>query len=320
MIKLLLLQTLALVVLLCRTTTIDAFTLITFDVDGTLVAGSGKKADTSAHSRAFGVAVGRLLSENGKPTLPVAEALPRRDYHGSTDGLILLRLAEATGLMPEDGVSEEGLQELFQAMYEYIGTLEDEEVAEGISPLPGVMNTLSILSTMKDQIACGLVTGNVEGIARRKMRAVGIWDAGAFAPASAKQRQREWEGTEDVAFLGGFGSDYCSRNIKDAARNHLDRGEQIAIAVRRCRSLFPDKELTRVVHVGDAPADILAAKSLCNAGNSICVGCVGVATGSYSASELKELAGEPIPGVWEPVILEEGLACEPALFLNACGL
>jgi hypothetical protein len=40
----------------------DAFTLITFDVDGTLVKGSGQAADTSAHSRAFSHAVGAVLS------------------------------------------------------------------------------------------------------------------------------------------------------------------------------------------------------------------------------------------------------------------
>ena len=39
--------------------------------------------------------------------------------------------------------------------------------------------------------------------------------------------------------------------------------------------------LTRVVHVGDAPADVLAAKHCADAkqfGDSITVGCVGVAT------------------------------------------
>jgi hypothetical protein len=153
-----------------------AFTLITFDVDGTLVAGSGKKADNSVHSHAFSVAVGTVLSTSPKPVVvpPVAQVLPRRDYHGSTDGLILLRLARATKLLPTDGVSPSKLNELFDSRYDYIGTLDDFEIADGISPLPGVMETLSVSATMKDQVACGLVTGNVEGIARRKMKAVGI--------------------------------------------------------------------------------------------------------------------------------------------------
>jgi phosphoglycolate phosphatase-like HAD superfamily hydrolase len=235
-------------------------------------------------------------------------------------------LARATKLLPAEGVSSSKLNELFDAMYDYIGTLDDTEIADGISPLPGVMDTLSVLATMKEQVVCGLVTGNVEGIARRKMKAVGIWDTGALAPASAEQLETgKWKGSEDFSFVGGFGSDYCSRDIDDESRNYLDRGEQIAIAVNRCRSSYPDKDLKRVVHVGDAPADILAAKSLSQryvdeSKVGMCVGCVGVATGSYSADELRELAGVAIPGVWEPVILEDGLGCDSAQFLEACGL
>jgi hypothetical protein len=79
--------------------------------------------------------------------------------------------------------------------------------------------------------------------------------------------------------------------------------------------------------VGDAPADVLAAKSfseqLRNTENqddniTLCVGMVAVATGSYSAEELRELAGTPIPGTWEPVVLERGMS-DPD-FLKACGL
>ena len=53
-------------------------------------------------------------------------------------------------------------------------------------------------------------------------------------------------------------------------------------------------------------------------GDDVVVGCVGVATGSYSAAELRELAGAPRPGRWEPVILEDGMA-DPE-FLAACGV
>jgi hypothetical protein len=72
--------------------------------------------------------------------------------------------------------------------------------------------------------------------------------------------------------------------------------------------------------VGDAPADVLAAKwfSGANTDDSICVGMVAVATGSYSADELRELTGDSIPGKWEPIVLEKGMA-DPE-FLSACGL
>jgi hypothetical protein len=81
--------------------------------------------------------------------------------------------------------------------------------------------------------------------------------------------------------------------------------------------------LKRVVHVGDAPSDVLAAKWFSEEQtkqneDQLCVGMVAVATGSYSAEELRELAGETIPGVWEPVVLEKGMG-DPK-FLEACGL
>ncbi|KAL3933017.1 MAG: hypothetical protein SGBAC_010579 [Bacillariaceae sp.] len=305
-----------LLVLLVRT---NAFTLITFDVDGTLVKGSGQAAAEGAHAKAFSHAVGSILGD-GKPVTPVAESLPVHLYHGSTDGLILLRLAKAT-LGIDTDVSYPKLEEMFQCMFDYMASCSDEEIANHIAPLPGVLDQLKQLSGMNDEVMSGLVTGNVEGIARLKMRAVGVWDTQALSPPSAMQKS--WHGTEDISFLGGFGSDFCSGNIKDIARNHLDRGEQIAIATKRCQGLLQDepaKQLERVVHVGDAPADVLAAKAFSETlkGDKLCVGMVAVATGSYSAEELKELAGESIPGKWEPVVLEDGM--NDPNFFTACGV
>jgi phosphoglycolate phosphatase-like HAD superfamily hydrolase len=309
-----------------------SFTLLTFDVDGTLVKGSGRAASESAHARAFSHAVSTILN-NQQSITPVAQALPRKLYHGSTDGLILLRLANATlGIHPRESLDL--LDDMFDCMYQFMSDLEDEEVAAHITPLPGVMHHLTELSKMKEQVMCGLVTGNVEGIARKKMKAVGIWDTNVLSPPCSTQKR--WEGLDEFAFLGGFGSDYCSGNIDDIDRNYLDRGEQIAIAANRCKNLLPDNGsgLKRVVHIGDAPADVLAAKWFSQAQmavddddneakghgttSRICVGLVAVATGSYSADELRELAGDPIPGRWEPVILEDGMN-DPA-FLEACGI
>ena len=305
----------------------DRLRRLHFDVDGTLVKGSGKQAEASAHAQAFSYAVGTKLGSGNKPVRPVAEALAPHEYHGSTDGLILLRLARAE-LGVED-VSEEQLEDLMDTMYDFIAALPDEEVAKGIQPLPGVLDHLERLAELQKKegdssnVACGLVTGNVEGIARRKMRAVGVYQTGALAPPAAEQLQKSWRGAEQIGFMGGFGSCFCSRNINDFARNHLDRGEQIAIAARRCQStLKNDKVLSRVVHVGDAPADVLAAKafahSLTDNQDDMCVGMVAVATGSYGAEELQKAAGEPRPGRWEPVILEDGMADK--FFLEACGL
>jgi len=254
--------------------------------------------------------------------MPVAQALPTNKFQGSTDGLILLRLARAT-LNIEPSESFPKLDEMMDVMYRYISNLKDEDIASGISVLPGVIDVLSVLATRhQDSVACGLVTGNVEGIARRKMQAVGIIATDALsAPSKEQLERRSWPGADHLGFLGGFGSDYCSGNIDADDRNHLDRAEQIAIAVRRCQSTMKDEgdSLHRVVHVGDAPADVLAAKHYSSvAPDGICVGMVGVATGSYSAGQLEELAGQPCSGRWEPIILEKGMA-DPK-FLSACGI
>lgn len=293
-----------------------AFTLITFDVDGTLVKGSGQAAAESAHAKAFAHAVSDILGD-GTPITPVAEALPRKLYHGSTDGLILLRLARATlGVEPEESAKK--LDDMFESMYSYINGMENEEIADHITPLPGAIDNLKALTGMKDKVLCGLVTGNVEGVARKKMDAVGIFEIKALSPPCKSQKL--WPGSEHLGFLGGFGSDYCSGDIDNIDRNHLDRGEQIAIATKRGKTILGNTALTRVVHVGDAPADVLAAKwySNMNKDDNLCVGMVAVATGSYSADDLRQLAGEPVPGKWEPVILDDGMA-DPS-FLNACGI
>jgi hypothetical protein len=78
-----LLQVLICVVFLCTLPTmninVNAFTLITFDVDGTLVKGSGGGSDVSAHARAFSHAVGTVLGD-GTPTIPVAHAIRRHKF------------------------------------------------------------------------------------------------------------------------------------------------------------------------------------------------------------------------------------------------
>ena len=314
-------------------------TLITFDVDGTLVKGAaGQSAESSAHARAFSHGLSEVLAAGAKTVPLPAEVLPTAKFHGSTDGLIALRLADAVlGIPPSEAT--DNLPQIFRSMYEYCAALSDEEMTFGIDPLPGVLETLASLAGRSD-VVCGLVTGNVEGIARKKMRSVGVLATGALAPAADEQT---WRGEEESSFLGGFGSDFCSGDIDDMSRNHLDRAEQIVIAARRCRLLCacslptcflsllprdrcrsllgPGARLARVVHVGDAPADVLAARHCADdsrLGPGTVVGCVGVATGSYSAELLTELCGPARPGAWEPVVLEEGLA--DARFVEACGV
>ena len=304
---------------------------------------------TQAHGRSFVHAVdtiiGRSESMVTKTTIP--ELLENHEFHGSTDGLILLRLARAM-LGPssfDNDLAASKVNAMMKEMYDFVSKCNDDEVAKGIAPLPGVLDTLNTLASAYTNpknnnnaatVACGLVTGNVEGIARRKMKALGMHGTNAFTPLSEPQGGRVWDGVEDIRFLGGFGSDYCSACIDDPDRNFLDRGEQIAICVQRCIDLSSRKGncndddskeahvLEKVIHVGDAPADILAAKSFVDhpsKPSNLCVSVVGVATGSYSVEELTELCGDSIPGKWEPIILEKGQGVgDEEIFLKACGL
>ena len=74
---------------------------------------------------------------------------------------------------------------MMENIFRFVSKCSDGEVAKGIAPIPGLMDTLKTLALeyMDDgdrDVACGLVTGNVEGIARRKMQALGIHGTNAF--------------------------------------------------------------------------------------------------------------------------------------------
>ncbi len=310
-------------------------TLITFDVDGTLVSSTGGSGP-STHGKAFIEAMS-LLSLN-QDSFSACDSplqfIASERYHGSTDGLILLNLIKSA-LDIQSEIAAPRLPELYNHMHKYFARLTDEEVSRDVYTLPGVIDTLTKIAQSVDydnNVLCGLVTGNVEGIARKKMRACGILQTKILSKLAATQTA-VWEGEEESSFLGGFGSDFCSEDIDDVSRQYKDRGEQIAIAYRRaCSLLRPDQQIVRVVHVGDAPADILAARWCCEEkkftldaegadkieeGNVV-VGCVGVATGKYSAEHLSSLVGATVPGKWEPVVLAEGLN-DPE-FIASCGI
>jgi len=294
-------------------------TLITFDVDGTLVHGSGKGAEAGAHARAFAHAVGAIFSPGGGPTRLPADTLKPERYHGSTDGLIALNMAREA-LSVEPAVAFPKLPDVFRAMHDYVKDIEDEEFIIGLTPLPGVVPALVRLQDLaKDgNLLCGLVTGNIEGIARKKMRATGILATGVLSPAASDQC---FDGENDSTFLGGFGSDYCSGDIDDLSRNHKDRGQQIAIAYKRAQGMAASRGevISRVVHVGDAPGDVLGAKYCAEAGllgDGVVVKCIAVGTGRYSPGELTRLCGDSVAGKWEFCVLPEGLA--DGRFIGEC--
>jgi len=293
-------------------------TLLTFDVDGTLVQGSTKASAGSIHSRSFNHAVSKVYGGGDCGDHPL-DVIPSENYHGSTDGLISLNIAKF-GLKLEPSHTFPRLQEVFEEMFKFVQSHTDEEVSDGIAPLPGVIDKLEQLALEKAEgnVLCGLVTGNVEGIARKKMRAVGVLQTNALSLPSTEQVTGRWGSLEDDGFLGGFGSDYCSGDLDDKTRNYKDRGEQILICIRRAQSILPNThKITRVVHIGDAPADVKAVTHARESlAKDICLGVIAVGTGKWGVSELETLFDKAVPDYYEPICLADGMN-DPA-FVSHC--
>lgn len=66
------------------------------------------------------------------------------------------------------------LDHLMDASYKYIAPLNNKQVIHGINMLPGILSQIEIIASIKDNVACGLDTGNMEGLAKQKMRALGV--------------------------------------------------------------------------------------------------------------------------------------------------
>ena len=250
-------------------------TLITFDVDGTLIHGVSTTSEATIHSKAFMYATGKIYGNENNWHLKISSpplVIPSEKYHGCTDGLISLNIAKyAFNIPPTQSFNL--LPDVFQEMINFVNQHSDEDISRSNEPLPLVIETLTKIANdpvYKQSVLCGLVTGNVEEIARKKMKATGITQTNIFSPPALDQltnaEQCQQSGSEleldPPGFLGGFGSDFCSGDIEDQTRIYKDRGEQILIAMNRAMQFIDEKTqyLARVVHVGDAPADVLALK------------------------------------------------------------
>jgi phosphoglycolate phosphatase-like HAD superfamily hydrolase len=202
--------------------------LVLFDIDGTLLSSSG--AGRRAMHRAF-------LDVYG-----TAGPIDAYDFHGKTDLQIVRDLLGADGLAGDAIAAGE---ESFFARY--LDHLETEiGDGSGVALYPGVARLVEALAGEPGCLV-GLLTGNVEGGARVKLRSTGLWP-----------RFR----------LGAYGSD-------DADRTCLP-----AVAARRAEALvgrpFRGREL---VIVGDTPLDVGCARAF----GAVAV---GVATGRHTIDDL----------------------------------
>lgn len=163
-------------------------TLVTFDVDGTLIRAVGSDAN-KFHKDAFAYGFKKVYG--------LDTHIDVIHHHGSTDQLV------AADVLRFHGVDEKNIWEkmpkMCEAMLEHAASAS-EEAAAGLELLPGVKELLETLAA-RDDVVVALVTGNLEPIAWTKMRRLGI------------HRHFTSPG------VGGFGSDHTLRGelVKIAA-------------------------------------------------------------------------------------------------------
>ena len=184
-------------------------TIVTFDIDCTLMKGKkGVVRTNSTHK----IAISKGLEIVSGVICDVSEV----PHHGRTDREIIIDMLKLKGV-------DWNLPMLKNIIHEVSKYEPEKGVSwgDGLEVLPGVHQLLAELSR-KPNVTIGLVTGNVEAIAWRKLNAMKL----------SQYFQ--------VKF-GGFGGDFNTRRE----------------CLQFANSQFPDA--VRSFHFGDAPADMDAA-------------------------------------------------------------
>ncbi|MAD23439.1 MAG: haloacid dehalogenase [Verrucomicrobiales bacterium] len=181
--------------------------VILFDIDGTLIStgGAGIKAFGESFESAFGIS---NATENTK-------------FSGRTDYSLFRELCQWNKV--EFSISNRDL--FFEHYLRLIDNHLDE--SEG-GPFPGVVKMLDDLVSSPNAPAIGLLTGNIEEGARRKLSTYSLWEKFSF---------------------GGFANDNEDRNL-------------IAAAAKEKASKYLGYHLdgSEVVVVGDTPKDVACGK------------------------------------------------------------
>ncbi len=200
--------------------------LILFDIDGTLVRGGPAKS-------AFLKAMGETFGTVGDPA--------KVSFAGKTDPQIAREILSAAGVAHAE--IDRRLPELWER---YVGYLEPALETHPMTVLPGVYELLEDLATLED-VALGLLTGNIVGGAKLKLDSAGLW--GRFV-------------------VGSYGSD------------HEERDELPAIALDRARAQWGSRlGPEHAIIVGDTPRDVACGR----AGG---IRTLAVATGNFTVTEL----------------------------------
>lgn len=203
--------------------------LVLFDIDGTLLRtdGAGRRAMEEAMREVFGRTGDSAYRYDGKTDMQIAREQMR--WAGVEDAIIDARI---------DDVLAAYVQRL------------DAELARDASVASLCAGVPALLDALDDHAhaTLGLLTGNIEHGARRKLTAVGL----AF----------------DRFRVNAFGSD------------HEDRPQLPRVAQQRAERFFGmPMQGSHMVIIGDTPADI-------HCGKSLGVRAIGVATGRYTVDQL----------------------------------
>ena len=196
-----------------------------FDIDGTLMTSSG------AGMGAMEKTARQLYGVDNVPDVPV---------HGRTDQAILHELFEAIEV-PHDGTFDEFNEQYCKNLSETLKTRNGRL-------LPGVLSLLEHLSE-RENVAMGVLTGNLEKAAEIKLRHIGV---------------------DHFFNFGGYGD------------QHHDRNDVAAEAVDSAKTYLQEKfEPQRAWVIGDTPNDV-------RCGRHINAKVVAVQTGGCSAEELAD--------------------------------
>ena len=203
--------------------------LVLFDIDGTLLwtDGAGRRAMEDALRDVFGVPGDHAYRYDGKTDKQIARDQMRAA--GFDDAVITARMDDV--------------------LNSYVGYLE-RELARDAAASRLCLGVVPLLDALEahERATLGLLTGNIEPGAQRKLRAVGV-DFDRFR-------------------VNAFGSD------------HEERPQLPAFAQQRAASFFgAPMPGDRMVIIGDTPADI-------HCGRALGVRAIGVATGRYSVEAL----------------------------------
>lgn len=178
--------------------------LALFDVDKTLIK------DNRGHKESFRDAF--------KEVFKIDDTIESVDHQGKSDQWIIREVLKKNGLDEEKIKAK--IMAVMEAMTEsFARRLKDDKV----EIVDGVADMLRELK--KNNVLIGLVTGNLESIAKGKMEKIGLGE---------------------YFEVGGYGSD------------SYDRGQIVKIAIKRAEKMFPS--IDKVFVFGDTPYDIAAGK------------------------------------------------------------